>query len=107
MEALDFFENEMPKLIQLVGCRLPNDVTFAFILDGPSGGSWQIRRQGRDVAVGPVDKKPKDCQLRCTTTVFRQIVAGLLNPKRAFLDGRLSLQGDLGLALCLQEVLVA
>ena len=107
MNAREFFEKKMPKMIQMLEKRLPATVTFAFILDGNDGGQWQVQREGPSFSVGPVDNQPKDCELRCTSDVFLDIISGALNPRRAWLDGRLQLQGDIGLALCLQDLLAA
>ena len=93
--------------MSLIGTRLPQDVTFAFVLTGESGGSWQVQRKNGSFSIGPIDQQPKDCELHCSSGVFFQILSGKLNPRRAWLDGRLNLIGDVGLAIRLQEALVA
>ena len=105
MKPRDFFEHHMPGLMRMAFNNLPDTVTFAFFLE--DSGSWQVERIGGSIWVGPIDQKPKDCELHCSSSVFFEIVSGVLNPRRAFLDGRLRLQGDLGLALRLQDVLIA
>lgn len=83
---------------------LPEQVVFAFFLEEQS---WQLNRKGENVFVGPITEDPKDCEFHCSREVFSQIISGTLKPAKAFLDGRLRLQGDLGLALLLQRILVA
>lgn len=104
MSPETFFSQRLPETVNSVLDSLPEHVVFAFFLDDKA---WQLHRSGADVRVGPITEIPKDCEFHCTTEVFSQIISGTLNPARAFLDGRLRLQGDLGLALRLQKVLVA
>ena len=107
MDLYHFFETKMPNIIRSVSHSLPDSVVFAFFVEGKSGGAWQVNRSGGSIWVGPITDEPKDCELRCSPEVFLAIVSGTLNPRRAFLDGRLLLLGDIGLALCLQDVLAA
>ena len=99
-----FFLQQLPQTMTKVMDRLPEQVIFAFFLEDES---WQLNREGEDVYVGPITEEPKDCEFHCSRDVFSQIISGSLKPAKAFLDGRLRLQGDLGLALHLQRILVA
>ena len=99
-----FFAQLLPQTMPKVMDQLPENVVFAFFLEDEA---WQLNRDGEDVYVGPVTEVPKDCEFHCSREVFAQIISGDLKPARAFLDGRLRLQGDLGLALHLQRILVA
>ena len=107
MDLYHFFEHKVPEIIRSISHSLPENVVFAFVLEGQTGGAWQVNRCGGSIWVGPLNDDPKDCELHCSSEVFYAIVSGTLNPRRAFLDGRLLLLGDIGLALCLQDVLAA
>ena len=48
---------------------------------------------------------PADVTLSATTDVFEDILAGTQNPTSAFMSGKLSVEGDMGLALRLAGVL--
>ena len=98
------FINQLPQSMTQVLDLLPEEVVFAFFLEEQA---WQLHRVGTQVYVGPITEDPKDCEFYCSQEVFSQIISGALKPARAFLDGRLRLQGDLGLALHLQRILVA
>lgn len=100
-----FFESLAERLLHLVGQALPPDVTVAFKINGPGGGEWQVAHQGEQSVVGPLEPGPKDCTVRCSAPVFMDIVQGRLDARDAFLDGRLRLSGDIGLALRLQGIL--
>ena len=98
------FIQQLPQNIEQVLDLLPEEVVFAFFLEEQA---WQLNRTGAKISVGPITEEPKDCEFHCSQEVFSQIITGSLKPARAFLDGRLRLQGDLGLALHLQRILVA
>ncbi|MCK6502631.1 SCP2 sterol-binding domain-containing protein [Myxococcota bacterium] len=106
--ARSFFEETVGRrLLAEVAKALPEDVTVAFQLAGPGGGDWQVARTSRGPRVGPLQPGPKDCTVSCTASVFMGIVSGEVDARDAFLDGRLRLLGDIGLALRLQGVLPA
>lgn len=106
--ARSFFEETVGrKLLAQVAQALPEDVTVAFMLAGPGGGDWQVARTARGPRVGGLQPGPKDCTVSCTAAVFMGIVSGEIDARDAFLDGRLRLLGDIGLALRLQGVLPA
>lgn len=104
MTLENFFVQLLPQTMPKVMDHLPETVVFAFFLEDEA---WQLNRSGEEIFVGPVTEVPKDCEFYCSREVFSQIISGNLKPARAFLDGRLRLQGDLGLALHLQRILVA
>jgi putative sterol carrier protein len=43
--------------------------------------------------------------VNCTDGDFLNIVNGKLNPQMAFMSGKLRIQGDMGLAMKLQQIL--
>ena len=104
MSVETFFAQYLPNRLEEAFDRLPQNVVFAFFL---GVDEWQLERSGEAIHVGPITEVPKDCEFHCSMQVFQDIIKGELNPTRAFLDGRLRLQGDLGLALQLQKVLAA
>ena len=104
MNTKTFFQHQLPQTMTKVMDRLPQSVVFAFFLEDES---WQLNREGEHVSVGPITEEAKDCEFHCSKEVLDQIISGSLKPAKAFLDGRLRLQGDLGLALHLQRILVA
>ena len=57
--------------------------------------------------VDPFANSWSDCHLRCTVPDFQALVAGKLEGREAFMDGRLRIRGDVGLILRLLEAVVA
>lgn len=105
MSTDEFFQNRMPDILRQWSKLFPENVTFGFIIDGTGGGAWQLQKSGENVDVSSLDDRPKDCEMRCDISVFGDIISGQLSPIRAFSNGQLLLQGDVGLALRLQDLL--
>lgn len=51
------------------------------------------------------EEKEADCTLTLTADDFKELVAGNLNPTGAFMQGKLTIKGNMGLALKMQTVL--
>lgn len=101
-----FFEQRVEvELLPRVARALPDQVTVGFEIDGPGGGRWQVSRGAQGTRVQPLASGPRDCTVRCSSAVFMGIVLGEIDARDAFLDGRLRLAGDIGLALRLQGIL--
>ncbi|MGB2497273.1 MAG: SCP2 sterol-binding domain-containing protein [Planktomarina sp.] len=52
-----------------------------------------------------ISDQPADVTLSATAEVFEDILAGRQNPTSAFMSGKLTLKGDMGLAMRLAGVL--
>jgi putative sterol carrier protein len=76
---------------------LPDGVSVAFELTGEGGGNWTVAREGSTTRVEPGSSAHPDCRLRCSVDDFRRLVNGELEPRRGFLEGRFSVEGDVGL----------
>ncbi len=102
----DVFESHMPKRLQAkpdVVAKI-NSV-YQFNISGPGGGTWSVdcREPGGKIQAGPAaDAK---CTVAATDQDFLAIVNGKLNAQMAFMSGKLKIQGDMGLAMKLQQIL--
>lgn len=78
------------------------DGTFKFIITGEDAGSWIV--DGKDVGV-----RQSDDEAEVTITVadedLEQIHSGALDAMQAFMMGKIEVEGDMGLAMKLQQVL--
>lgn len=81
----------------LVASALPEGVSIGFDIRGEGGGSWTLVGHGADVDVHTGLLDPVDCLLRCEVADFHAVLGGKLDARRAFLDGRLRVEGDVGL----------
>jgi predicted lipid carrier protein YhbT len=89
---------------RLARVSLPDDVSVTFHLVGEGGGTWTVSRRRGHNDVVPIDANHPDCRVSCSVDDFRAVLSGALDARAAFLDGRLGVQGDVGLALRLQRV---
>ncbi len=106
LDPRSFFEDHAPRHlgVNILGA-LPEDVVVVFHISGAGGGAWQVDTRPGRASIGPVVDCPRDCEVWCSSDDFMGILLGTLNGRRAFLAGRLRVQGDVGLALRLQGLL--
>ncbi|PWA13041.1 sterol-binding protein [Pueribacillus theae] len=78
---------------------------YQFNLTGDDGGTYQmIIDENGGKAIEGTEKEP-DCTLEISADDYKNMVAGTLNPTEAFMSGQLKIDGDIGLALKLQNIL--
>ncbi len=75
---------------------------FKFVLTGDTDESWIV--DCRDVGVRQSDEEA-ECTIRVATEDFMAIRDGSLDGMQAFMMGQIQVEGDMGLAMKLQEVL--
>lgn len=86
---------------------LPLRVAVAFELTGEAGGVWIVRNDAAGVRVSREANKRVDCRLRCSEEELMAIIEGRNDPRNAFFQGRLEVEGDIGLALKIQQAVMA
>lgn len=87
---------------------LPEGVRVTFDLSGPGGGLWTVRRDYEGRTIVSLDEVVRpDCRLGCSVDDFVALIEGELDVRKAFLEGRLNVRGDVGLIWRLQKILVA
>jgi hypothetical protein len=109
-ETLDrFFGEQLAPLMRERGDCLPAGVSVVFLLSG--GGAWRVERDaaGEIHIEGWGDGRPgrDDCTVECAGEDFLAILEGRLHPARAFLSGRVRVEGDIGLVLRLQQCVLS
>ncbi len=102
----DVFERHMPERLR----SKPDVVSkiaavYQFNISGPGGGQWAVdcTRPGGAISAGQANAAR--CTVSCSDTDFLNIVNGKLNAQMAFMSGKLKIQGDMGLAMKLQQIL--
>ena len=102
----DVFERHMPERLHSKPDVVSKiNAVYQFNISGPGGGAWSVdcTQPGGKVQAGTAPS-PK-CTVHCTDADFLNIVNGKLNPQMAFMSGKLKIQGDMGLAMKLQQIL--
>jgi hypothetical protein len=89
-----------PDVVQKIGA------IYQFNISGPGGGSWSVDCTQPGGRIAPGTSGGAKCTVAATDADFLAIVNGKLNPQMAFMSGKLKVQGDMGLAMKLQQLLV-
>lgn len=78
--------------------------TFQFNLSGEGGGDWAVVIANRTCTVieGKVNKP--DVTIAMVADDYVKMASGELNPVVAFMQGKIKLQGDMSLAMRIQEI---
>lgn len=103
MDPRAYFEIELASRLEHVEDVLPDGVVVSFDLG--EAGAWQLRAEGGRTQVEPAGSGPKDCAVRCSPAELHRIVTGAWAATRAYLDGRMQIEGDVGLLLRLRPLL--
>jgi putative sterol carrier protein len=102
----EVFEHHIPAKFQAKPDVVQKiNAVYQFNISGPGGGSWTVdcTQPGGKIAEGTAPA-PR-CTVTATDADFLNIVNGKMNPQMAFMSGKLKIQGDMGLALKLQQIL--
>ena len=78
--------------------ELDTPVIYRFELDGPEKVSYDVAVSGGDIIAGPSDDRKADVTFRCDADAYILFVLGRLPFNRSVRRGRLSFEGDEGLA---------
>jgi putative sterol carrier protein len=102
----EIFERHIPARLQ----SKPDVVAkigavYQFNIAGPDGGVWTVdcTQPGGKVLAGSAPNAK--CTVSAVDLDFLNIVNGKLNAQMAFMSGKLKIQGDMGLAMKLQQIL--
>jgi len=101
--GLDAFFSEVDDGAALYDA-LPDGVAVSFDLRGPGGGVWSVDRRGNYPRVIRDAVERPDCRLSCTVEDFHDLLNGRLSSTRGFMEGRLQVEGDVGLVLRLHRI---
>jgi hypothetical protein len=102
----DVFERHMPERLKAkpdVVAKI--NAVYQFNISGPTGGAWSVDCTAPGGAIAPGTTAVARCTVAMTDTDLVNMVNGKLNPQMAFMSGKLKIQGDMGLAMKLQQIL--
>lgn len=88
------------------GTQLANsEGVYQFNLTGEDGGNWYISVQGLAFEVVQGTAPNPGVTVTMQASDFKALAEGTLNPMSAFMGGKLSVTGDMSLALKLQTLI--
>ncbi len=82
------------------------DAIFQFCLSGEEPGCWQVKLEGGKAQVVEGTPSSPGVTITMSSADFKEMVGGKLNATQLFMSQRLKLQGDMGLAMKLQNLLM-
>ncbi len=102
----EIFDRQMPERLRSKPDVVSKiNAVYQFNISGPNGGQWTVdcTKPGGSVSAG--GSAAATCTVNATDDDFLNIVNGKLNAQMAFMSGKLRIQGDMGLAMKLQQIL--
>src|SRR5688572_27469967 len=98
------------ELIERIGGKISGDPSLAanfgavykFVLDGAGGGQWIVNL--KDAPGARAGDGPADCTISLASQDFVDLVEGRANGQQLYFQGKLRIDGNLGLALKLQNL---
>jgi hypothetical protein len=106
LNVKDVFERHMPERLKAkpdVVAKI--NAVYQFNISGPGGGAWSVDCTAPGGAISSGVSAAARCTVAITDADFINLVNGKLNPQMAFMSGKLKIQGDMGLAMKLQQIL--
>ena len=102
----DVFERHMPEKLKAKPDVVSKiNAVYQFNISGPGGGQWQVDCTQPGGLISPGVAPVAKCTVAATDADFLAIVNGKMNAQMAFMSGKLKIQGDMGLAMKLQQIL--
>ena len=102
----DFFDAFERAAVADPGAATLPDAVFRFELSGDDGGSWtlDLRKGTASGFVTPEGGPEQDATIHVTADDWVALTTGQMNPMRAFMGGKIRVDGDLKLAVNLPNV---
>lgn len=90
---------ERPEIAKGIGVAIAIDLT------GAGGGRWVIDMSGSPAKISMDRNAPVTTTISMETDIFEKMAAGELDPQMAFLSGKVKVDGNLGVAIKLGQLL--
>ena len=100
LPAKELFER-MPSTLDLEKAA-GVDVTVQFDLSGEGGGTWAVTVKDGKCTVNEAAAESPSLTISMDANDYSAMIAGDLQPMAAFMQGKIKMQGDMGLAMKFQ-----
>ena len=84
--------------------KVQEHVAFQFNIEGEAAGAFYLEIKAGKASVEPYEYYDRDVLITCKAETLLKIVEGKLAPVLAFTVKKIKVEGDLGKALLLKEV---
>lgn len=99
----DMIVEQMPSYLDTSKAAGTN-ATIAFDLSGANAGKWWIKIHDSQAESGKGDAENPNLTLMADSADWVKIMLGQMDPTAAFMQGKLRIKGDMGLALKMQSL---
>lgn len=104
LNARKIFEEVLPaNLAENPEKAKSTDAVYVFNLTGDEGGVWTLDFTKDDDFVSEGESEEAQCTVTMSDSDFVDMWEGRLNPAQAFMMNKISIQGNMGLAMKLQN----
>ncbi len=104
LTARTIFEETLPaKLEDNPDKAKATNAIYVFNLTGDEGGTWTLNFKKDEDFVSEGDSEDSECTVTMSDTDFVAMWEGDLNPAQAFMMNKISIEGNMGLAMKLQN----
>jgi putative sterol carrier protein len=100
--ARDFIERLKERLNERAEGARTIDAIYKFVLSGEGGGTWIIKL--KDAVEVTEGDGAAQCTIGLSATDFVEMFEGKVNGQQLFFSGKLTIDGDMQLALKLQRL---
>ncbi len=80
------------------------NATIQFHITGDQGGDWVANIQNQNLLVEPGTTPNPNLSISADTKDIFNVIGGKMNPMQAFMQGKVQIKGDMGLAMRLLNV---
>jgi putative sterol carrier protein len=102
----EVFEVQIPARLQAKPDLLAKiNAVYQFNIAGAEGGAWSVDCTTASGTVTAGTTAAARCTVSMADVDFLKLVSGKLNAQMAFMTGKIKIQGDMGLAMKLQQLL--
>ena len=102
--AREIFEETLPaKLEADPDDAKATNAIYVFNLTGDDGGTWTLNFKKDEDFVEEGESEDAECVVTMTDSDFVDMWSGNLNPAQAFMMNKISIEGNMGLAMKLQS----
>ncbi|MCM1112424.1 MAG: SCP2 sterol-binding domain-containing protein [Muribaculum sp.] len=84
--------------------RIPGHLVFQFNIEGEAAGAFYLEIADGKVNIQPYEYYDRDVLVTCSADTLLKIVSGRLDPILAFTTKKIRVEGDLGKAVMLKEI---
>ena len=104
LTAQKIFGEVLPKqLEENPDAAKATNAIYVFNLTGDNGGVWTLNFKKDDDFVSEGDSDDAECTVTMSDSDFVDMWEGNLNPAQAFMMNKISIEGNMGLAMKLQS----